>query len=44
MELQNTLRSYLSSFETYSYVRDIKLRVLYGDKYVYNFELECILR
>ncbi|CAK76540.1 unnamed protein product (macronuclear) [Paramecium tetraurelia] len=32
MELQTTLRSYLSSFETYSHVRDIKLRVLYGDK------------
>lgn len=33
MELRNTLRSYLSSYETYPYVRDIKLRVLYGDKY-----------
>lgn len=37
MELRNTLRSYLSSYETYPYVRDIKLRVLYGDKY------ECMI-
>ncbi|CAD8078270.1 unnamed protein product [Paramecium sonneborni] len=29
MELQNQLRSYLSSYEAYPYVRDLKLRVLY---------------
>ncbi|CAD8079566.1 unnamed protein product [Paramecium sonneborni] len=42
MELQNTLRSYLSSFETYSYVRDIKLRVLYGDKMHIKIVQQCL--
>ncbi|CAD8175332.1 unnamed protein product [Paramecium octaurelia] len=42
MELQSTLRSYLSSFETYSYVRDIKLRVLYGDKMHIKIVQQCL--
>ncbi|CAD8065902.1 unnamed protein product [Paramecium primaurelia] len=42
MELQNQLRSYLSSYETYPYVRDIKLRVLYGDKSHIKLVQQCL--
>lgn len=39
MDLTPILLQYLSSEETYSMTKDIKLRVLYGDKYIYNFNL-----
>ncbi|CAD8159487.1 unnamed protein product [Paramecium pentaurelia] len=42
MELQNQLRSYLSSYETYPYVKDIKLRVLFGDKFYSKQVQQCL--